>query len=84
MPLVVTEEPPDPWVVVTVECEGVGGGVDEAGGELTGAWEVVVVWAAGAALWAGLALVFLAGWRWTVSLAGAGTVAIEATVALPC
>jgi hypothetical protein len=83
VPLIVTDEPPDPWVVVTVEWVGAAGG-GEAGGVLLDGGDAAVLWVAAVALCAGLLLAFLTGWRWTVSLAGAGTVAIEATVALPC
>jgi hypothetical protein len=87
----VTDEPPDPLVVTTVECVGAGGGADDTGGELETGGAEVVVWVTGATLWVGLALgfalvfvVFLTGWCWAASFAGDGTLVTEDTVALVC
>ena len=86
VPLLVTADPPDPMMVVTVACDaGAAGGDEAGGGVLWVAGAAGVPWVAGAALWAGLGLglVFLAGWRGATSFAGEGTVATAATVALP-
>lgn len=86
VPLVVTAEPPDPVLGGTVEC--VGAGEDDAGGVLLAGGDVAALWVTVAVLWAGLVVfavfVFFTAWCWTVRSAGLGTVAIEATVALPC
>jgi hypothetical protein len=51
VPLVVTDEPPDPCVVVTVECVGAAGGGEETGGvPPVGELEATVLWMAGVAL----------------------------------
>jgi hypothetical protein len=56
---------------------------DEADGVLAAGCEVAVLWVA-VVLWAAGLVFFLAGWWWTTSLEGEGTVATEATVALAC
>ena len=65
-----------------------GAGEDDAGGVLLAGGDVAALWVTVAVLWAGLivfaVLVFFAAWCSTVRSAGLGTVAIEATVALPC
>lgn len=69
VPSTVTDEPPDPLIGATVECEGAGC-EDAAGGVLLLAGGVdaaplllvLLLWVTVAALWAGLLLVFLTAW----------------------
>ena len=67
VPLVVTDEPPDPLIGATVECVGAecedaaGGVLLLAGGGVDAALPLVVLlWVTVAALWVTLLLVFLA------------------------
>jgi hypothetical protein len=79
VPFVLTDEPPDPGVMVGAGAAGAG----EAGGSLAVGLAVVVLWVATAVLLAGLGLLLCtARCLATTSLAGAGTGETLDTVAL--